>query len=116
MLEGEEEAEDTVKKLINLTEDIELDVKQYSLKSFRTKGNQGANDFTMNKRRRFDEDVGGGSGTGGAGGVDAADCAELRAHGYEVKPQAKDIVDPCGKYILETFYRVWQPLYTYTPR
>jgi hypothetical protein len=65
-------------------------VKQYSLQSFFTKGEQGANNSTMNMRRRFDEDLGGGLGTGGAEGVNGADCAELRAHGYEAKPQAKD--------------------------
>jgi hypothetical protein len=116
MLEVEGEAEDTVKKVINLQEDIKRHVKQYSLKSFRTKGTQMVNISTMNKRRRSDEDLSDGSATGGAEGVNGADCAELRAHGYEVEPQAKDIVDPDGKYVLQALCRVWHPLYTYTPR
>jgi ribosomal protein L19E len=73
MLEVEGEAEDTVKKVINLQEDIKRHVKQYSLKSFRTKGTQRVNISTMNKRRRSDEDLGDGSATGGAGGVNGAD-------------------------------------------
>jgi len=42
---------------------------------------------------------------GGAGGVRAIDCAELRAHGYEVKPEEEAIVDESGN-VTELLYRL----------
>jgi len=78
------------------------------------KGNQDNNNPNGAKKRRFD-DAGGGPGTGGTGSVREADCAEeLRVHGYEVKPQAEDIVD--SKYVSKQLVNVWQLLDTYTPR
>jgi len=53
---------------------------------------------------------------GGAGGIRATDCAELRAHGYEVKPEAVAIADESGEHEMELLSRVRQPLPTHTLR
>ena len=49
---------------------------------------------------------------GGAGCISATDCAELGAHGYEVKPPAEDIVDEKGG-VRKAYSKVRQPLSSY---
>ncbi|KAF8506612.1 kinase-like domain-containing protein [Russula emetica] len=92
MLEKEEEAGDTKAKIQQLQNRINQHHRKYPMKSFHTKD-------TRNKRKRPDSDVD--SAGGGAGGVDATDCAELGAHGYQVEP--RDIVDEDGYIMMESF-------------
>ncbi len=106
MLEGDEEAEDTYAKVAELKEKIEQHAKEFHIRSFFPKNDQGTNNSNGTKRRRLHDDAGNGSGRGGARGVNAANYAELRAHGYEVKAEAEEIVDPSGKYVLQTFFKV----------
>jgi Protein kinase domain len=96
VLERDEETEDTKEKIVQL----EWKINQYDnavhMKSFHTKDNTSKNNTNKNntnKRRRVNDNEGEGAG-GGAGGVNLAACAELTAHGYEVKPQV--IVDERG--------------------
>ena len=49
------------------------------------------------------------AGDGGGGGASATESAELKAHGYEVKPEI--IVDSSG-VILEPLFKVWQLFHT----
>ncbi|KAH9952849.1 kinase-like domain-containing protein [Russula dissimulans] len=108
MLEREGETKDVNVKLTEFKAKINQHDAKHPMKSFFTKDDQGTNNNNANnnngaKKRRLDEGVGDGSGEGRAGGVNAADCADLRAHGYEVKPEAEDIVDPSGKFVLQAF-------------
>lgn len=85
--EGEDEDEDLVREWEN---DVDHHSLGTELKSFYFKVPK-----TGDKRKRPNTDVGsnggagGGAGDvgGGAGGAGVTDCAELRAHGYEVEPQ-----------------------------
>jgi hypothetical protein len=96
VLERNKEAGDTEAKIQQLQNKIDqYDKKYYFMKSFYSKDSQGTNS----------QDV-----------PSTTDCAEIRAHGYEVKPEAGEIVDESGKYVLKPLYKVWQPLSTYTPR
>ncbi|KAF8501598.1 kinase-like domain-containing protein [Russula emetica] len=91
MLEKEEEG-DTKAKIQQLRNSTDQHDKRYHMKSFHTKD-------TGNKRKRPNSDVDGVGG--GAGGGDATDCAELRAHGYQVEP--RDIVDEDRHIMIESF-------------
>ncbi|KAI0245824.1 hypothetical protein BJV78DRAFT_1259964 [Lactifluus subvellereus] len=85
---GGEEAEDTKATIEQLKDKILKQNEESPMKSFHTKeGTQGQG--TKGKGAH----TGGGAGAG-AGGAGAADCAELRAHGYEVNPEV--IVDDKG--------------------
>jgi hypothetical protein len=95
MLEGDN-AKDTEAKIRQFQNKINQHNKIYPMKSFYTKDTT-----SMNKRKRVDGDDRGAAG-GGSGGVDATDCAELGAHGYEVEP--RDIVDENGQ--IESFSNV----------
>jgi len=106
MLERDEETGDTEAKIKALQNRINNHDKRFPMKSFNTKD--------TDKRKRPDNDVDdrGAGGDGGAKGVCATECAELRAHGYEVEP--RDVVDESGT--MESFFKVRQPLSTYAPR
>jgi hypothetical protein len=112
MLERDKETEDTEAKINELRGKIYDHNKHFPMKSFHTEDTQG------NRRKCPDRDVDDRStGTGGgAGGVDATDCAELEAHGYEVEPQ--EVVDENGYVIIEPFFKVYlcRPLSIYAPR
>ncbi|KAH9952845.1 hypothetical protein BC827DRAFT_210884 [Russula dissimulans] len=111
MLEREGEFNDINVKLTEFKAKIDQHDEKHPMKSFFTKNDKGAknnnaddnNANNNNKKRRLNEDTGDGSGEGRAGGINAADRADLRAHGYEVKPEAEDIVDPSGKFVLRAF-------------
>ncbi|KAH9952917.1 kinase-like domain-containing protein [Russula dissimulans] len=100
MLEREGETKDVDVKVTEFKRKINQHEAKHPMKSFYTKDDKGANN---NNKKRLDEDAGDGSGEGRVGGVNAADCADLRAHGYEVKPEAEDIVDPSGKFVIQAF-------------
>src|SRR6266481_601888 len=72
MLEGDEEAEDTYAKVAELKEKIEQHAKEFHIRSFFPKNDQGTNNSNGTKRRRLHDDAGNGSGRGGARGADAA--------------------------------------------
>jgi len=78
------------------------------MKSFTTKDGTA-----RGTKRKRDNDVGDPGAGGGAEGR-GTDCAELRAHGYEVEPQ--DIEDETGSVIMKPLFNVRQPLSTYAPR
>ena len=60
---------------------------------------------------RDDDDDDDDSDNGGAGGVCTTDCADLRAHGYKVKPRMGDIVDEKGGvWKAHSKSKVWKPL------
>jgi hypothetical protein len=99
MLEEEEEAEDTQKEI----KELQLQIKQRSLKSLYTKDDAN----TKGKKRKRSGAGDGAGGRGGAAGVGAGDSADLRARGYEVEPE--DIVDDSG-IVYELLFKVWQPL------
>jgi hypothetical protein len=63
------------------------------------------------KKKDGRKNDGDGAGAGaGVGGTGAADSEDLRAHGYEVKPDV--VVDNKGG-TFEPFFKVWQPFCTY---
>jgi hypothetical protein len=110
MLERDEKDEDMEAKMTLLRNKIERHDDEYPMNSFNTKETNN-----RNKRKRTDRDVSdkGTGGGGGAGSVGGTDCAELETHGYEVEPQ--DIVDESG-FVIQAFFKVWQPFSTYAPR
>jgi hypothetical protein len=109
MLERDKETEDTETKIQELQERIDDHNEDFPMKSFHTKDTQG------NKRKRPDRDVDDQGADGGAGGVDATDCAELGTHGYEVEP--REVVDESGNVIMKPLFKVClrRPLSTYAP-
>jgi len=110
-LEKDEETEDAEAQIQRLQEAIMRHDKKHPIKSFYTKDNNN------NKRKRPNNDVDNRGAGGGAGGVSATDVAELGAHGYEVKPQAGDIVDEKGGVIkAPSRSKVRQPLSSYALR
>ena len=113
MLEREPDAGDTEAEIRQLQTKIEDHDKNNHIKSFHTKDGTG----TVNKRKRLDKTVndGGGAG-GGVGGVGAVHCAELGAHGYQVKPRLEDIPDGMGGVMKLLRSKVRQPLSTLAPR
>ncbi len=46
----------------------------------------------------------------------ATDCAELRAHGYEVRPERETIANESGQRVMQLVSRVRQPFLTSTAR
>jgi len=96
VLERAEETEDTEAEIQQLQNKINQHDKKYPMKSFHTKDYPGTNNTQGNKRKRRNSDV---DDQGSGGGVSATDCAELGAHGYEVKPRTGDIVDEKGGVI-----------------
>jgi hypothetical protein len=109
LLDRDEETEGSVAEIERLQDKINQRNEEHTLKSFYTKDG--------NERRRLNDDVNGqgAGGCGGAGGVSGTDCAELGAHGYEVKPRAGDIMDGKGG-VMKSYSKVRQPLSTYAPR
>src|SRR5712691_2956232 len=66
----------------------------------------GLKSFTTGVARGSKTRTGDGDGASASGGdASAAESAELKAHGYEVKPEV--IVDSSG-VILEPLFKVWQ--------
>jgi hypothetical protein len=97
MLEREND-DGTNAKIKLLQEMVNEHDRKHHMETFSTKDHS--------KKRKLDDR--------NAGGVDATDCAELEAHGYEVEPQ--DVVDEYG-FVMEKFCNmVRQPLSTYAPR
>ena len=96
ILEREDEIGDTKAIIKELQKKIEAPMK--TLYSKETTNNKG-----KNKRKRLD----GGIGDRGAGrrarGGGTTDCAELRAHDYNVEPE--DIVDESGG-VFKAFFKV----------
>jgi hypothetical protein len=104
MLEREND-DGTNAKIKLLQEMVNEHDRKHHMETFSTKDH-------LKKRKLDDQNAGGADG--GSGGVDATDCAELEAHGYEVEPQ--DVVDEYG-FVMEKFCNmVRQPLSTYAPR
>jgi hypothetical protein len=93
MLERENDA-GTNAMIKSLQDMVNEHVQKYHMDTFSTKD-------PPEKKRKLDDRSTGGAG-GGSGGVEATDCAELEAHGYEVEPQ--NFVDEDGD--------VWEPLST----
>jgi len=91
---GDEEAENTKEKVEQFKDCILLYQEEFGPKSFHTDTDD--NDNTQAKGRQRSSTGGSAGARGIAGSVHAADCAELRAHGYEVKMEAEDIVDARG--------------------
>ena len=100
----DEEAENTKKKVEQLKDCVLEYKKEFAPKSFYTKTED--NDNTLGEERQRSSTGGGAGARGIAGSVHAADCAELRAHGYEVK-EAEDVVDARG-IVYEPLFKVWQ--------
>ena len=109
MLERDEETEDTKAKIQQLQDKIDQHDKEYPMKSFHTKDTVG------NKRKCLDRGADDRGAGGGAGDIGATDCAELRAHGYEVKPRVEEVVDE-SRGVMKLLSKVLQPLSTYAPR
>jgi hypothetical protein len=109
LLDRDEETEDSVAEIKRFQDKINQRNQEHTLKSFYTKDG--------NERSRLNDDVNGqgAGGGGGAGGVSGTDCAELGAHGYEVKPRAGDIMDGKGG-VMKLHSKVRLPLSTYAPR
>jgi len=105
--EGETEDMDAFDKLRNT---INKHDKKYPLKSFCSRNN---NSQGVKRKRPGGND--GNSGAGGGAGGHATDCAELRAHGYEVKSEVGAIADESGEDVMELLSRVRRPLPGYTP-
>jgi len=57
--------------------------EKFPMETFSTKRARGDNNSQGSKRERPDGDLSNPGIGGGAGGVRATDCAELRAHAYE---------------------------------
>jgi len=113
MLEREGETED-MNAFNKLKGTIESHDKEFPMKSYSAKGALGGNNPRGSKRKRpGDDDPGAGAG---ARGVRATDCAELRAHGYEVKLEAVAIAGESGEHEMELLSRVRQPLPTHSLR
>jgi len=100
-----EEGEITKTPIQQLKEKITDHQNKYGMKSLMTKKSKKKNDG-----REGDGD-GDGAGAGASvEGTSAADSEDLRAHGYEVKPDV--IVDNKGG-TFEPFFKVWRPFCTY---
>ena len=87
--------EEAIEKLTNI---ISKHKKKFGLKSFSTRVTQGS--------KKSPTRTGGGGGGGGGGGPSTAESAELKSHGYEVKPGV--IVESSG-VALEPLFEVWRP-------
>ena len=111
MLERDDEPEDTDAKIRYFRSVIEQHHAKHPMASFSSAEgtNSKNNDAQGNKRKRGDNQGGGGD----APGISAEDCAELEAHGYVVEP--RDIEDESG-YAIRAFYEVRQPLSIYAQR
>ena len=110
MLETEE-TDDTTEAIVQqLQNRIEEHNVVYPMESFHIKNTK---DTRMKKRKRLNGDVDDPGAGGSVGGVDATDCAQLRAHGYDIEP--RDVIDERGNVIIKVSY-VRQPLSTYAPR
>ena len=94
----EDEGKDTQTKeqIEQLRNAISKHRNKFGLKSFTTKVPQGS------KKKHTHTGDGDGAGAGG-GGASTAESAELKEHGYEVKPEV--IVDSSG-VILEPLFKV----------
>ncbi|KAH9983543.1 kinase-like domain-containing protein [Russula compacta] len=103
VLECEGETKD-MDAIDNLQNTIDRHHKKYPMDSFFSTKSGGANTSRTRKRKRSDGDVGDPDAGGGAGGVRATDCAELRAHGYEVKPEPEAIADENGENVMEPLF------------
>ena len=114
MLEREGETED-MNAFEKLQNTINNHDEKFHLKTFST-NTRGGNNSRGFKRKRPEGDVDDPGAGGGAGDVRATDCAELRAHGYEVKPEAVAIADESGEHVMELLSRVRQPLPTHSLR
>jgi|SRR6266404_2988830 len=89
---------------------IKLHSEKIYLSSF-SKNTRGGN---SGKRKR--SDVNNPGEGGGTGRVRATDCPELRAHGYEVRPERETIADESGEHVMQLRSRVRQPLLSSTAR
>ena len=99
MLESEGEIGNIRAKI----EELQSRIKQFPMKSFYAED--------TNKGKRLDSDISSRGASERGGG--ATEDAELGAHGYEVEPQV--IVDNKGG-VIEPFFKVRQPLFTYSLR
>ena len=103
------EEEFTTTPIQELKEKITDCQNKYGMKSLMTKKSK-----KKDGRENDGDGAGAGAGVGGTGagvgGTGAADSEDLRAHGYEVKPDV--IVDNKGG-TFEPFFKVWQPFCTY---
>lgn len=110
MLESDKETEDANAKIQQLQNKIVEHNRKYPMALFHTENTPG-NEW---KRVSSDDDD---DDDGGAGGICTTDCADLRAHGYKVKPRVGDIVDEKGGVLkAHSKSKVWKPLSTYAPR
>jgi len=112
MLEREEESEDTKARITQLQNNIKQHDKEHPMKSFHTKDTSNTQ---ANKRKRPNKEVDGqGADPKGLG---ITGCAELRALGYEVKPQAGEETDEKGGVLKPlSKAKVRLPLPTYASR